>query len=357
MKVLLCMMRKEFQQFFRHPFFPKLMVAFPLVMLLVFPWAATQEVKDLRVALVDHDHTPASRRLMEKALASAYFKATAFVSSYGEAEAMVRQGEADLVLEVDAERRVLIAAGAVNGTKGLLGAAYMQQLVADWAEGETHAPAPGRSGPTLTVRYLFNLLLDYKRFMIPALFTMLLTLLSGFLPALNIVSEKEKGTMEQLNVSPLRRWQFVLGKLLPYQLMGFVVLNLALLLAYAVYGFVPAASLWSIYTLSLLFILTMSGLGLAISNLSDTLQQAMFVMFFFMLIFLLMSGLFTPVSSMPDWAQWIAALNPARYFIEAIRILFLRGSMVSQLLPDFVALLLFALLFNGWAMLTYKKQA
>ena len=101
----------------------------------------------------------------------------------------------------------------------------------------------------------------------------------------------------------------------------------------------------------------MSGLGLAISNLSDTLQQAMFVMFFFMLIFLLLSGLFTPVSSMPDWAQWIAALNPARYFIEAIRILFLRGSMVSQLLPDFVALLLFALLFNGWAMLTYKKQA
>lgn len=349
MKILLCMVRKEMRQFFRNSFFPKLMVLFPLAMMLVFPWAATQEVRDLSVVFVDHDHTPASRRLLEHCAASPWFRAAAVAESYSAAEAVVRRGGADIILEVAADGTVMVAANAVNGTRGMLGAAYLQQALRGEDAVEVLPFSVGE-------RYLFNLLLDYKRFMVPAMLTMLLTLLAGFLPALNIVAEKESGTIEQLNVSPIRRWHFIFGKLLPYWLMGFVVLNFAMLLAYVAYGFAPAAPLDHVYAFAAVFIAVVGGLGLLISNYSGTMQQAMFVMFFFMLVFMLMSGLFTPVASMPGWAQWLAACNPLRYFVDAMRMLFLRGSTLWQLVPQFAALLLFAAAFNLWAVLSYRKS-
>lgn len=348
MKTLLCMVRKEMRQFFRNSFFPKLMVLFPLAMMLVFPWAATQEVRDLSVVFVDHDHTPASRRLLERCAASPCFRAAGVAESYPAAEAVVRRGGADIILEVAADGTVMVAANAVNGTRGLLGAAYLQQALRGEGAVEVLPFSVGE-------RYLFNLLLDYKRFMVPAMLTMLLTLLAGFLPALNIVAEKESGTIEQLNVSPIRRWHFIFGKLLPYWLMGFAVLNFALLLAYVAYGFAPAAPLGHVYAFAAVFIAVVGGLGLLISNYSGTMQQAMFVMFFFMLVFMLMSGLFTPVASMPGWAQWLAACNPLRYFVDAMRMLFLRGSTLWQLAPQWAALLLFAAAFNLWAVLSYRK--
>lgn len=348
MNTLLCMVRKEMRQFFRNSFFPKLMVLFPLAMMLVFPWAATQEVRDLSVVFVDHDHTPASRRLLERCAASPWFRAAGVAESYSAAESVVRRGGADIILEVAADGTVMVAANAVNGTRGMLGAAYLQQALRGEGAVEVLPFSVGE-------RYLFNLLLDYKRFMVPAMLTMLLTLLAGFLPALNIVAEKESGTIEQLNVSPIRRWHFIFGKLLPYWLMGFAVLNFALLLAYVAYGFAPAAPLGHVYAFAAVFIAVVGGLGLLISNYSGTMQQAMFVMFFFMLVFMLMSGLFTPVASMPGWAQWLAACNPLRYFVDAMRMLFLRGSTLWQLAPQWAALLLFAAAFNLWAVLSYRK--
>ncbi|MGN0214671.1 MAG: ABC transporter permease, partial [Muribaculaceae bacterium] len=363
------LIRKEFLQFKRNSFLPKLMLMMPIMLMLVFPWAATQEVKDLRIAFVDHDRSAESRRLIEKTTASGFFVAQACCRSHAEAEAMVRRGDADMVVDINRgfarnlhrpeASQVMIAPNAVNGTKGMLGAAYLQQIIDDYTRTELHNDPNGASIMPLNVsqRFLFNPALDYKRFMVPALMTTLLTLLAGFLPALNIVSEKERGTIEQINVTPVSKAAFVLGKLIPYWVMGFAVMNFAMLIAYVTYGFSPSGSLLTVYAFAVVFIVLISGFGLLVSNFSQTMQQAMFVMFFCVLVLLLISGMFTPVSSMPDWAQIIAACNPLRYFAEAMRMIYLKSSSVTDMLPSFVTLCAMALVLNTAAVLSYRKNS
>lgn len=203
---------------------------------------------------------------------------------------------------------------------------------------------------------LFNPNLNYKLYMNPALMGMLLTLICGFLPALNVVSEKEVGTIEQINVTPVSKFAFILAKLLPYWIIGFIVLTLCFLLAWLLYGITPMGHFIVIYILAILFVFVMSGFGLVISNYSATMQQSMFVMFFFMLVLMLMSGLFTPVSSMPEWAQMITYFNPLKYFMQGMRMVYLKGSGLMELLPELGVLLLFALGFNSWAVISYRKN-
>ncbi len=362
------LIEKEVKQFLRNPFLPRLVVMLPVVMLLVFPWAARQDVRNVRLAFVDLDHSVESQRLIEKTMAGGYFIGQATCGSYDEALALVQRGEADIVMQIDRgfarnlrrgeSSRVMIAANAVNGTKGSLGAAYLQQIVSAFqSDMEMEIGGGGAVGMvSLSERYAFNPTLDYKRFMIPALTCMLIILLTGFLPALNIVGEKERGTIEAVNVSPVARWQFILGKLIPYWVMGIGVFSIALLLAWGVYDLAPRGSLVTLYVFALVFVSVISGFGLLVSNFSDTLQQAMFVMFFFVLVFMLMSGLFTPVTSMPSWAQTLSAFNPPRYFIEAMRMIYLKGSSLANLSRNLWLLAAFSVVFNALAVVTYKKQ-
>ena len=203
----------------------------------------------------------------------------------------------------------------------------------------------------------FNPYLDYKVFMVPALMAQLLMMLCGFLPALNIVSEKEFGTIEQINVTPVSKFTFILAKLIPYWVTGMLILTISIILAWLVYGLVPAGHLWLLYFFALLFIIVISGMGLVVSNYSRTMQQAMFVMFFFVIIIMLMSGLFTPINSMPEWAQTITIANPLKYFIQVTRMVYLKGSGFSDLIMQFIALFLMAIALNGWAVFSYKKNS
>ena len=204
--------------------------------------------------------------------------------------------------------------------------------------------------------YRFNPYLDYKIYMIPALLAMVLTLLCGFLPAFNIVGEKEKGNIEQINVTPISKFAFIVSKLIPYWTIGFIVLSLCFLFAFLLYGLVAKGSYLLIYLFALGNIFVVTGLGLIISNYSHTMQQAMFVIFFFMLILVLMSGLFTSIKSMPDWAYYFTYINPLRYFMESLRLIFLKGSTFSDIWHNFIALLLFAGVLNLWAVMSYKKR-
>lgn len=200
-------------------------------------------------------------------------------------------------------------------------------------------------------------MLEYRNYMIPALMIMLLIMICGFLPSLNLVGEKEKGTIEQINVTPVGRLSFTLAKLIPYWIFGFVVLSFVMLIAGLVYGLWPDGSPGAIYLAAALFILTMSGIGVTIANKSETMQQAMFVMFFFVMIFVLMSGLITLIDSMPAPAQVITRFLPPRYFVEIMRAVYLKGTTVGELLPNYGVLALFALIFNTLAAIAYKKQA
>jgi ABC-2 type transport system permease protein len=250
----------------------------------------------------------------------------------------------------------MISANAVNGVKGGLGSAYLSGIINDFSAELSSESGHNSQLSIVNSQFKFNPKLDYKVFMIPALFVMLLTLLTGFLPALNIVSEKELGTTEQLNVTPMPKSAFILAKLIPYWIIGIVVLSICMALAALIYGLTPAGSLATIYLYAVVYILVVSGLGMVISNYSNTMQQAMFVMFFFLLIIILLSGLFTPVSSMPKWAQVVTSFNPLRYLMEVMRAVYLKGSSMTELIPQLFALCGFALFFNGWAVASYKKS-
>lgn len=365
------LIEKEFKQLVRNSFLPKLLIAMPLAMMLIMPWAASQEIKSLRLSVVDNDRSPVSSRFIRKASASDCFHLTDVSGSYEEAISHVTSGDADIIMEIpdgferslttEGRASVMLSANSVNGTEGALGASYLASVVTDFSaelreESPEGSAAAAGGGFSIVPHYRFNPRLDYKVFMVPAVMVMLLTLLSGFLPALNIVGEKEAGTIEQINVSPTRKLAFVLAKLIPYWLIGFLILTFCMGLAYWVYGLAPAGSLLTIYLFASVYLLTVSGMGLVISNYSDTVQQAMFVMFFFMLILLLMSGLLTPVSSMPEWAQAITVVNPLKYFIQVMRMVYLKGSPFASLLPQFLTLCCFAVVMNVWAVVSYKKN-
>ena len=379
------LIEKEFKQLFRNSFLPRLILVFPCMIMILMPWAMNLEIRNVSLNIVDNDHSVTSRRLVDKISASTYFRLTALPDSYDEALKNVEAGDADIILEIprDFEKdctvgrssHVLIAANAVNGTKGSLGGSYLSNIIQSYASevvvlparGDTPSDVSGMANSQLsipnsqpstnyTTLNLFNPNLNYKLFMVPALMVMLLTLICGFLPALNIVSEKEVGTIEQINVTPVGKFTFILAKLFPYWLIGFVVLTICFILAWLLYGILPVGHFLVIYFFAILFVLSMSGLGWVISNHSATMQQAMFVMWFCMLILILMSGLFTPISSMPEWAQAITIFNPLKYLMQVMRMVYLKGSGFTDMLPQLGALLAFVLFFNVWAVRSYRKR-
>src|SRR5574344_335149 len=361
------LIEKEFKQFRRNTFLPRMAIVFPIMIMIVMPWVATLDIKGLSVAVVDRNCSSFSSRLCDKISASEYFNLVTITGNYDDAVREMQDGRVDLILSIPQEfsRKIgggekctlFVAVNAVNGTKGLLGGNYMAQVIGQFNSDLFSERGDNLRQASLSVLNLYNPTLNYRQFMIPALVAVLIIMMCGFLPALNIVSEKEHGTIEQINVTPVGKFEFILAKLIPYWGIGLVVLTVCFLLSWLVYDYSPAGSFVVIYTATILFILGISSLGLIVSNYSQTMQQSMLVMFFFILLFNLMSGLFTPVQSMPLWAQWMSAFTPPTYYIEIMRGVYQRGSGFAALLPQFAALTSFAYLFGSAAILSYRKRS
>ena len=341
------LIQKEFLQIRRNAFLPRLIVMFPIVIMCVMPWVMQMEVKNIVVDVVDIDHTVESQRLVQQIAASNYFIFGGQKATYAEAIKDIEKGKADVILEIR-DGKYLIAANAVNGTKGAMGSAYLSQIVT------SHQPIPNLQASILN---LYNKGQDYKLFMIPALFAIVMMLMTGFLPTLNIVGEKEAGTIEQINVTPVSKWAFILAKLIPYWLIALFVITVCLVLAWLVYGITPVGPVWLIYVLAMLLALFFSSFGLIVSNYSDTMQQAMFVMWFFVVSIMLLSGLFTPTRSMPQWAYLTTYINPMHYFIDAIRTVFIRGGGLHETAHQVLALAGIGTLMGCWAVQSYKKNS
>ena len=367
--VLKYLVEKEFRQIMRTPLFILLMVYFPLVMLLLIPWATTFEVRDVRLAVVDRDASSYAQRLIAKLNASTQLAAVECVPDYQSAYAMVEQRKVDGIIELPPHfgkalaagqsPRLLCAFSAVDGTKALLASNAVAAMVHQFTLEVQCERAP--SGGVLPCRiepiFRFNPQQDYKVFMLPALIVMLITLVCGLLAVLNIVQEKERGTIYQINVTPVSRFQFILAKIIPYWGMGIVIFTGCIGLMGWVYHLWPVGSTGLAYFSTIVYILTISGMGIVMSNYSSTLQQATFLMLFYMLILFLMSGLFTNIETMPIWAQVVAYANPLTYYIDLLRSVYLRGSDWADLAPQLLRLTGFAVLFNVWAVLSYKKVA
>ncbi len=359
------LLEKEFKQFVRNKFLPLLVIFYPILMMVLMPWSANLEVKNIRISVVDWDHSAASNALINKISGSNYFSETLYAQSYLDAIKSIESQEADIILEIphDLENKlinkidqeVFIASNAVDGVRGSMAAAYLTSIVKEFSQ-DYVSEGVRQPGIQIITQSKFNPAMDYKLFMVPTLIVILLTIVVGFLPALNIVAEKESGTIEQINVTPVGKFTFIGAKVILYWAIGFTVLTSSLLLAKYLFGIVPMSGFPRFYLLSFLFMIVVSGMGLVISNYSATMQQAIFVMFFFVLIMILMSGLFTPVKSMPLWAQVITAANPLKYFTEVMRMLFMKGSHLGQLINEILILFGFALFFNLWAVLSYHKS-
>ena len=354
------LIQKEFLQMRRNTFLPRIIIMFPIVMMCVIPWVMNQEVKNVVVDVVDNDRSMRSQQLVHRIEASPYFIFHGQQPSYEAALKNIETGKADMVLvlpsnfdrDMTAGQRpqMLIAANAVNGTKGAMGINYLSQIV-------TASLSPAAVQPKIAPLYLYNKHQNYKVYMIPALFAILMMLMCGFLPTLNIVGEKEAGTIGQINVTPVSKWAFILAKLIPYWLVALFLITVCLLLSWAVYGITCQGPLPLVYLLAMLLALFFSSLGLVISNYSDTMQQAIFVMWFFVVCLLLLSGLFTPTRSMPQWAYATTYVNPMHYFIDAVRTVFIRGGNVHDVFHQILALAGLSSVMAVWAVWSYRKNS
>ena len=354
------LIQKEFLQIRRNAFLPKLIIMFPIVIMCVMPWVMQMEVKNIVVDVVDNDRSTRSQQIVHSIEASDYFISGGQKATYRDALAEIEHGKADVVLvipqnygkdlEMGKMPQVLIAANAVNGTKGSMGSTYLSQIV-------THSVPYASILSQPSILLLYNQHQNYKLYMIPALLAIVMMLMTGFLPTLNIVGEKEAGTIEQINVTPVSKWAFILSKLIPYWLIALFVITVCLLLAWLVYGITPVGPLWLVYVLAMLLALFFSSFGLIISNYSDTMQQAVFVMWFFVVCIMLLSGLFTPTRSMPQWAYLTTYVNPMHYFIDAIRTVFIRGGTLQHVWYQIVALFVIGVFMASWAAQSYKKNS
>lgn len=366
------LLEKEFKQIWRNKFLIRVIFLLPLLSLALLPMVANFEIKNNNLAVVDHDHSPLSELLIKKITSSGHFRLVTVTSDYKKALKDVEQDRADVIIEIPAffeknlmtnySAELLVSANAVNAVKGALGSSYLAQIINNFSTELRNKYLASNSrlqAPSFEMvpRYDFNPHLEYKYSMIPAIIMMILGMISGFLPALNIVGEKERGTIEQMNVTPVKRLPVILSKLIPYWVIGFIVLTICFIVAWMIYGMVSVGGYLEIYLFATIFVLAFSGLGLVISNYANTIQQAMYLMFFFVINFIFLSGLYTPISSMPQWTQVMSFFSPLRYMIEALRSIYLKGSSFMDLWSQFMALVGFAVLFNFWAINSYRKKA
>jgi ABC-2 type transport system permease protein len=370
MRTLKFLLQKEFRQLLRNKGTIRMLIIAPVIQLLLLPMAADYSVKNISIAIVDHDHSQYSQEMISKINSSGYFQLTGYSASFKEAYNLVEKDKADIVLEIpegfekniirENAQKIFVAANAINGTKAGLGGAYLasiitefnSQLRTEWIQPERFSPAPT---VTVSASNWYNPFMDFHLFIVPGILVTLLTGIGIIQAALGLVKEKEIGTIEQINVTPIKKYQFILGKLIPYVVMGFVVLSVGLLVSWLFYGIIPVGSFALLYGSALVYLFSLLGMGLLISTYCNTQQEAMSISLFFLMIFNLMSGLFTSLDSMPEWAKFLAHLFPVSHFIEAMRMIVLKGSTFSDVAGHLGALVLIGVVFNVWAIINYRK--
>lgn len=372
MRTIYFLLQKEFKQIFRNKSILLLVTVMPVMQLILLPLAANYEVKNVNIVIIDNDHSSYSQKLISKITASGYFRLSAYEFSYKKALNQLETDKADLLLEIphgferelvrENHQQLLIAVNAINGTKANIGAAYLNNVIREENDEIRLQLIPFDrlpQRPVIEVRSSnwYNPYLNYRAYMVPGILAILVTMIGGFLTALNIVKEKEVGTIEQINVTPIKKHHFILGKLIPFWILGNVVFTLGLIVSVVGYGLAPVGSIFLLYGFVAVYLLAVLGFGLLISTFCETQQQAMFVMFFFIMIFVLMGGLFTSIDSMPDWAKTVSRFNPVSYLVEVMRMVMLKGSGLKDVSKHLFAVLMFGVVLNGWAIINYKKTS
>jgi len=371
MKTILYIIQKEFKQIFRNKGMLPIIFVLPLLQLVILSNAATFEVKNIKFGYIDNDHSSTSRALIEKFNASTYFDVLTDFTSEANASSAMLNGEIDVVLEIprhfarnlqkEKYVNVGVTINAIDGAAAGVENVYITQIIQSYNKNIRTDLAQISDAQIQPVNidtiplFWYNETLNYKTFMVPGILVLLVTMITLFLSGMNIVREKEIGTLEQINVTPIKKSQFIIGKLFPFWVIGMALLSIGLIIAKIIFDVPMVGSLLLMYVYTSIYILVILGIGLFISNFTDTQQQAMFIAWFFVVIFILMSGLFTPIESMPKWAQIITEFNPIKYYVEVMRMVMLKGSGFMDILPQLIKTLVYAIIMNGLAVWSYKK--
>jgi ABC-2 type transport system permease protein len=373
MGVLFYIVQKEFIQIIRNKAILPLMTVIPIVQLIVLSFAADNEVKNVQLAIVDQDHSIYSKQLIEKIRISERFILVDLPQSSDLADEMMQDGSADIVLTIppqfehdfyrDKEGNLQLIVNAINGQQASVGASYLATIIRSFNMDIRIDAIPKfltqKTNPfpriSITNRYWYNQDLNYKYFMVPGIMGELVTILVMLLTAMNIVREREIGTIEQINVTPIKKWQFILGKMIPFLFIGLFLLTVGLTVGKIIFDVPIRGNLAVVFAYCILNISAVLGLGLFISNISNTQQQAMFTTFFFVIVFILMSGLFTPIESMPKLAQKLTIPNPIAHFVNVMRSVLLKGSGFADVAYNFKVTAILAVLFNAMAIWSYRK--
>lgn len=370
LRVLRVLLRKEYLQIFRDKVMLRQMILMPMVQLLLLSAAATFEVKAARMYLVDGDHSDASRGLVDHLMASGRFVVVGASASSGLANEAILNRTAGMILTIPhgfendlVRTRAASTQLIFNAEDGALAgvtASYARQVVASYSQdlGAKLTPTTA-AAPAIDIRTRgwYNPELDYRNYMVPGILVQLLTLVGTLLTAMNIVREKELGTLDQLNVTPIPRSTFIAAKLIPLWTIAMAMLAFGLLFAALAFHVPMRGSLVLVFFSAAVYLIVALGIGLYISTLVDTQQQAMFISFFMILVYLLMSGLFTPVRSMPTWAQWLAELNPVKHIIEIMRAILLKGANIVDIARPLAILTVMGTLVLTLAVRQYAKTS
>jgi len=371
MRTILFILQKEFLQIFRNKLIAPIIFIMPIIQLVILVNAATMEMKNLNVVVVDNDLSVTSRQLVDRFSASPFFHLAGWTESLNDAEHTMEKGKADILLNIPAnferdlvkENRteIQLLINAINGTVAGVGYSYAAAIIGgvnrDIISKWYHIPKNSITQQSIVTKpsFWYNPELNYKVFMVPAVLAILVTVIGLFLSGLNIVREKELGTIEQINVTPIRKYQFIFGKLTPFLIIGLVELAFGLIVGKLLFNIPINGSLFVLFTTAVIYLITILGIGLLISTLARTLQQSIFISYFFIMVFMMMSGLFTSVETMPDWAQAINVINPIAYFMKLIRTILLKGSGFADIYHDLVALIIYGLTILSLATWRYRK--
>jgi ABC-2 type transport system permease protein len=365
---LLRVVVKEFLQLRQDRKMIPVMVVGPVVQLLALGYAANMDVSDIPLLLVDRDRSAESRELLERFTGSSYFRLAGHEASVQDVEPWLLTGRAQLALVVDAgygedlqagrRPEVQVIADGSDSNSAVVGLGHASRIVAAVGAELMRARLPrAPSGTLLVPRVWYNPDLLSRWFYVPAVLAMVLMLVTMMLPSMAVVREKEIGTLEQISVTPLRPWQLIVGKLVPFVIIGILDLLLIVALARAVFGVPLRGSLALLVLLTLLYLLNTLGLGLLVSTLVRTQQQAMmFSAFVLMVPMIYLSGLVFPIENMPPLIQRVTFLIPVRYYADVLRGVFLKGSGIGVLWPEALAMLASGLILLTLASLRFRKS-
>ncbi len=406
MRKLLFLLRKEFRQIRRNPFMIRAIIAVPVLQMLILVPAVTFEVKRIDMAVIDSDRSQASRELIAKLTGSSFFVVTATPESIAEAESLLFSGDADMALVIPSDfseglagvtrPRLQVLVDAVNATSAQLSWNYLVSVVRDFNREVilSRGTVPGTPGGTETVtagsttpassggmsattassggliassgslpglsispRYWYNPTLNYKYYMLPGVLVILITAIGLMMSGLNLVREKESGTIEQINVTPVLKWELIASKVIPFFIIGLIDLALGLSIGWLAFNIPFEGSLLLFFACAAIFLVAVLGLALFFSTMASTQQQFLFVAFFFVMVFVLMSGIFTPTESMPLWAQQFNWVNPVAYLMRINRMVMLKGSGFQEIAADMGMLAVLAVSYLALAIRAYRKRA